>query len=94
MELNKTIHEPIRLKIMSLLLTCENIDFKTLKSELNLTDGNLSSHIKKLENEKYIKINKTIKNKKTNTQIIITQTGKSAFLKHIEFLENIIKQSK
>lgn len=94
MEINKTIHEPIRLKIMSLLLTHESFEFKTLKLELNLTDGNLSSHLKKLETENYIQITKSIKNKKTNTKIEITDTGKKALLNHIEFLENIIKQSK
>ena len=79
---------------MSVLAANEYYDFNSLKEILEVTDGNLASHLKALEKEGYLSVNKTFINRKPNTQYAITQEGKSAFVKHLESLENLIKQQK
>jgi DNA-binding HxlR family transcriptional regulator len=69
-------------------------DFNSLKELLELTDGNLASHLKALEKEAYILINKTFIGKKPNTQYAVSEKGKAAFIKHLDALENLIKQQK
>ncbi len=77
---------------MSILMVNESADFNTLKELLGVTDGNLASHAKSLESEKYIVIEKQFIGKKTNTSYIATQTGRKAFSEHIEALEKLIKK--
>ncbi|OYZ32294.1 MAG: transcriptional regulator [Sphingobacteriales bacterium 17-39-43] len=79
---------------MSVLLANEHYDFNSLKDLLDVTDGNLASHIKALEKEEYIIVNKTFIGKKPNTQYSVSEKGRKAFIKHLEALENIIKQQK
>ena len=68
-EIDKLIHEPARLMIISLLYVVESADFLWIKRQTDLTDGNLSSHLSKLESAGYVTVEKSIKNKKTNTSI-------------------------
>ena len=70
----------------------EFVDFNTLKELLNLSDGNLASHIKALEELKYINVNKQFIGKKPNTTYGATQEGKKAFNEHLAALENLIKE--
>lgn len=88
--INKTFDHRIRLGIMSVLMVNKDADFNTLKEILGVTDGNLASHIKALENENYISIEKQFIGKKPNTKYSATKTGKKAFEEHIGALEKLI----
>jgi DNA-binding MarR family transcriptional regulator len=77
---------------MSVLMVNESADFTTLKELLGVTDGNLASHAKALEAEKYIAIEKQFINKKPNTSYTATKTGKQAFKDHIDALEKLIRK--
>jgi len=93
-QFDKAFENRIRLQIMSVLLANEHYDFISLKDLLDVTDGNLASHIKALEKEEYIIVNKTFIGKKPNTQYSVSEKGRKAFIKHLEALENLIKQQK
>lgn len=93
-KLNKVFENRIRLGVMSVLMVNDWVDFSTLKEMLNITDGNLASHIKALENEQYIEINKRFIGKKPNTSYRVTINGRNAFNEHLNILENIIKHKK
>ncbi len=90
-KLDKTIHQKARLGIMSILVASEWAEFNYLKEKLNLTDGNLSSHLSLLEKERYIKIKKKFVKKKPKTFIQITKKGRQAFEEYLENLEKIIR---
>jgi DNA-binding MarR family transcriptional regulator len=90
-KLNKVFDHRIRLGIMSALMVNEEVNFNLLKELLHVTDGNLASHIKPLEENKYIKINKSFIGKKTNTIYTITKIGEKAFREHLNALEEMIK---
>lgn len=92
--LDKVLEHRVRLQIMSVLVTNDAHDFNSLKELLNVTDGNLASHIKALEKEKYISINKTFVERKPNTKYKITEKGRNAFRKHLDALEQVVKQTK
>jgi DNA-binding MarR family transcriptional regulator len=89
-DLNKAFDNKVRLGIMSVLLTKNEADFNQLKSLLQVTDGNLASHIKALEKEKYIEVRKQFIGKKPNTTYLASKGGKLAFKKHINALEALI----
>lgn len=89
--INKAFDNRIRLGIMSVLMVNESADFNTLKELLDITDGNLASHTKSLENEEYIVVEKRFVGRKTNTSYKATDKGKEAFQSHIDALEKIIK---
>ncbi len=93
-QFDKAFENRIRLQIMSVLLANEHYDFNSLKELLDVTDGNLASHIKALEKEEYIIVNKTFIGRKPNTQYAVSEKGRNAFIKHLEALENLIKQQK
>ena len=77
---------------MSVLLVNDRVDFNTLKKLLNITDGNLASHINALQNKKYIKVKKQFLNKKPNTSYSVSELGKKAFNDHLNALEKIIRK--
>lgn len=79
---------------MSVLVANESYDFNSLKELLAATDGNLASHIKALEKEGYITVIKTFIGRKPNTQYIVSKSGREAFIKHLEALENLIRSQK
>jgi len=91
--INKSFDHRIRLGIMSILMVNEYAEFKTLKELLGVTDGNLASHIKALEKEAYILVEKQFINRKPNTKYSTTQLGKLEFKKHISALEKLIKHN-
>lgn len=92
--LDKVLEHRLRLQIMSVLVTNDVFDFNSLKETLNVTDGNLASHIKALEKEKYISVNKTFVDRKPNTKYKITERGRTSFKKHLDALEAVVKQQK
>ena len=94
-ELDKIIHQPVRTSIMSYLIsTLSATDFNTLLEELELTKGNLSSHITILEKAGYIKVNKKFIGKVPNTSYEVTAQGRKAFDKYVQALEAIVKKAK
>jgi DNA-binding MarR family transcriptional regulator len=90
-KLNKTFDHRIRLGIMSALMVNEDVNFNFLKQLLDVTDGNLASHMKPLEENKYVKVSKSFIGKKTNTTYAITKLGEKAFREHLAALEEMIK---
>ena len=87
------LHQGIRSKLVSLLISNEEMPFKALKEALGVTDGNLSSHLAKLEKEKYISIEKTFEGKRPKTVVKITPTGIEAFESYIEALKLFIEEN-
>lgn len=92
--LDKALEHRARLQIMSVLIVNESTDFNTLREMLGVTDGNLASHIKVLEKEKYLNVYKSFIDRKPNTRYKVTEKGKTAFRKHLDALEAVIKQQK
>ncbi len=92
--LNKAFESRIRLGIMSALAVNESLDFNSLKDLLDVTDGNLASHMKALEKEDFISLEKSFVGRKPNTRYFITSKGKRAFDDHLKALENLIKSQK
>lgn len=89
--LNKVFESRIRLGVMSILMVNEEVNFNDLKQMLEVTDGNLATHLVNLEENGYIKVHKGFVGKKTNTTYAITKAGEKAFAEHITALENMIK---
>jgi DNA-binding MarR family transcriptional regulator len=93
-EIDKIIHEPARLMIMSYLYVVEEADFIFIKNQTGLTWGNVSSHISKLEEAKYVNVKKELKGKKTNTIINLTDEGRAVFREYLRQMDEILKYSK
>ena len=79
---------------MSVLVVNDRYDFNSLKDLLDVTDGNLASHLKGLEKEEYIMVHKSFLGRKPNTNYEATEKGKKAFKLHLDALEQLIKQQK
>ena len=92
--LHKAFESRIRLGIMSVLVVNERLDFNALKEYLDVTDGNLASHIKALEKEEFVGVEKSFVGKKPNTRYFMTKEGKKAFEDHLKALEKLIKSQK
>jgi DNA-binding MarR family transcriptional regulator len=96
-ELDNTIHQPVRLQIMSALVSLrsgEEMEFVYLRKLLNLTDGNLGAHLAKLEEAGYVKVKKTFVARKPRTFISATGKGRDALEEHISALKQIIGEQK
>jgi DNA-binding MarR family transcriptional regulator len=89
--LNKIFESRIRLGVMSILVVNEEVNFNDLKEMLEVTDGNLATHLVNLEENGFIKVHKGFIGKKTNTTYTVTKSGEKAFTDHITALENMIK---
>ncbi|HMR92286.1 MAG TPA: transcriptional regulator [Chitinophagaceae bacterium] len=89
--LNKVFDNRVRLGVMSLLSVNEEVSFNDLKQLLEVTDGNLATHLVSLEENGYIKVHKGFIGRKTNTTYSATRNGEKAFAEHITALENMIK---
>ncbi len=92
-ELNETIHQTVRLRIMAALVTLEagnEVDFSYLRDLLKVTDGNLGAHLRKLEEAGYIAVNKTFIDRKPRTFISATTEGRRVFQEHVLALEAIL----
>lgn len=91
---DKAFENVVRLRVMSILMVNEDYDFNSFKELLEVTDGNLASHLKNLEKQEYITVNKSFVGRKPFTTYSATSQGKKAFEEHLEFLENLIKENK
>lgn len=89
--LNKFFDSRVRLGIMSALMVNEFVSFNELKELLDITDGNLASHLRALEDNKIIKTFKGFVGRKTNTTYTVTKAGEKAFTLHLEALEQMIR---
>jgi len=93
-ELNETIHQTVRLRIMAALVTLgpnEEVDFSYLRDLLEVTDGNLGAHLRKLEEAGYIAVNKIFVERKPRTFVAATAAGRKVFQEHVAALELILK---
>lgn len=90
--INKAFESKVRLGIMSVLMVNETVDFVSLKGLLELTDGNLASHIRNLEELGYIRSSKQFIGRKPNTTFSVTSEGREAFKKHLAALEDFLKR--
>jgi len=91
-QLNKAFENRIRLGIMSILMVNEGVNYNRLKELLEVTDGNLASHLKSLEALKYIKFSKSFVGRKPLTVYDTTALGQKAFAKHLEALEELLNK--
>ncbi len=89
--LDKGFESRVRLGIMSILVVNDSVDFNTLKKQLNISDGNIASHITALEKLNYLEVKKQFIGKKPNTSYKATQQGIKAFKHHLDTLEKLIK---
>ncbi|WP_250630377.1 winged helix-turn-helix domain-containing protein [Rhodoflexus caldus] len=92
--LHKAFESRVRLGVMAVLAVNESMDFNSLKEYLDVTDGNLASHLKALEKEEFIGIEKSFVGRKPNTRYFITPQGRKAFEEHINALEKLIQSQK
>ena len=90
-DLDSVIHSRVRLAIMILLLQSETANFTYLKKEIDVSDGNLSTHLRKLEVAKYIKIQKRFENRKPKTTISLTEKGRIALNGYTNNLEEYLR---
>jgi len=92
-ELDRLIHEPARLLIVTILSTVESADFLFLQRETDLTKGNLSAHLSKLENAGYVNIEKTFKGKLPLTVCKLTEAGQAAFNEYRRQMQDFISKT-
>lgn len=90
--LQKVFDSRVRLGIMSALMVNDAISFNELKELIQVTDGNLASHLKALEENGLLKVNKGFVGRKTNTTYSVTKLGEKSFSQHLDALEQMIKQ--
>jgi DNA-binding HxlR family transcriptional regulator len=90
--LSKFFENRVRLGIMSILIVNDSYDFNSLKAALGVTDGNLASHLRVLEENGLIKVNKQFIGKKPNTSYSVTETGEKLFRTHLKAIEDLIRK--
>ncbi|KXK54337.1 MAG: ArsR family transcriptional regulator [Chlorobi bacterium OLB5] len=90
-EIDDVIHSRIRTAIMAVLISVDEAEFTFIREKINATDGNLSVHLKKLEDNNYISVKKEFVDRKPVTRYKITETGRKAFEDYIKKLESIIR---
>lgn len=88
--LDPVIHSQVRLAVLSILISVQQADFNYLKQETGTTDGNLSTHLAKLEEAGYIKVKKSFQGKRPLTTCWLTEKGRSAFARYVRALENYL----
>ena len=94
MSLNETIHQTVRLRIMSALCALPDdaqVDFSTLRQHLGVTDGNLGGHLRKLDAAGYLEITKIFVDMKPKTRLRASEAGRAAFLEHVLALQEVIR---
>lgn len=94
LKLDRVIHEKGRMAIMSLLAANTELSFTEMKQSLGMTDGNLSVHLRTLQESGYIAVTKTFQDRKPLTTCSLTPAGRKAFTKYIDLLEQIVRQSR
>jgi DNA-binding MarR family transcriptional regulator len=94
LQLDRVIHEKGRLPIMSLLAASVGLSFTELRNELAMTDGNLSMHIKTLQEAGFVSVTKSYSNQRPLTTCALTPAGRKAFTDYIDLLEQIVRQAR
>ncbi|SPE51444.1 Transcriptional regulator, MarR family [Verrucomicrobia bacterium] len=94
LQLDRIIHEKGRLAIMSMLAASPELSFTELRDSLAMTDGNLTTHIRTLQEAGYLCVTKSFQNNRPHTTCGLTKAGKRAFTSYINLLESIIQQTK
>ena len=94
LQLDRVIHEKGRLAIMSMLAASPELSFTEMRDTLKMTDGNLTTHIRTLQEAGYISITKSFQNNRPLTTCSLTSAGKKAFTSYINLLERIVQQTK
>ena len=93
-QLNRVIHEKGRLAIMSALAAAPELTFTELRDLLDMTDGNLTTHIRTLQQEGFVSVAKSYQNNRPLTSCALTVAGRKAFAQYIDLLDQIVRQSK
>lgn len=93
-QLNRVIHEKGRLAIMSMLAAAPELSFTELRGALAMTDGNLTTHIRALQQEGYVAVAKSYQHNRPLTTCSLTAAGRKAFAEYIDLLEQIVRQNK
>jgi DNA-binding MarR family transcriptional regulator len=94
MSFNETVHQPVRLRIMSALCTLPDtaqVDFSVLRQHLHVTDGNLGAHLRTLDSAGFLEISKTFVDLKPRTRLRASEAGRAAFLEHVLALQEVIR---
>jgi DNA-binding MarR family transcriptional regulator len=94
LQLDRVIHEKGRLAIMSMLAAAPELSFTEMRDTLKMTDGNLTTHIRTLQESGYVSVTKSFRNNRPLTTCSLTSAGKKAFTNYINLLEQIIQQTK
>jgi DNA-binding MarR family transcriptional regulator len=94
LQLDRVIHEKGRLAIMSMLAASPQLSFTELRDTLSMTDGNLTTHIRALQESCYVSVTKSFQNNRPLTTCSLTVAGKKAFINYINLLESIVQQNK
>jgi DNA-binding MarR family transcriptional regulator len=94
LQLDRVIHEKGRLAIMSMLAASAELSFTELRDTLSMTDGNLTTHIRTLQEAGYISVTKSFQNRRPLTTCALTAAGKKAFGNYINLLDQILRQNK
>lgn len=94
LQLDRVIHEKGRLAIMSMLAASPELSFTELRDGLAMTDGNLTSHIRALQQAGYVAVAKSFQNRRPLTTCSLTPAGRKAFAEYINLLEQIVRQTK
>ncbi len=94
LQLDRVIHEKGRLAIMSMLAASPELSFTELRDALGMTDGNLTTHIRTLQEAGYLSVTKSFQNNRPLTTCALTAAGRKAFIRYINLLEQIIRQNK
>jgi len=93
-QLDRVIHEKGRLAIMSMLAATPELSFTELRDTLEMTDGNLTSHMRTLQEAGYVSVAKSYENNRPLTTCSLTAAGKKAFANYVDLLEQILQQTK
>ena len=94
LQLDRVIHEKGRLAIMSMLAASPELSFTELRDALEMTDGNLTSHMRTLQEAGYVSVSKSYENNRPLTTCSLTAAGKKAFANYVNLLEQIVQQNK
>jgi len=94
LQIDRVIHEKGRLAIMSMLAASPELSFTELRDALNMTDGNLTTHIRTLQQEGYVSVSKSYQNNRPLTTCSLTAAGRKAFAGYIALLEKIVSQTR
>lgn len=94
LQLDRVIHEKGRLAIMSMLAASPELSFTELRDALEMTDGNLTTHIRTLQEAGYVSITKSYQNNRPLTTCSLTSAGRKAFAQYVDLLEQIVRQNR